>query len=330
MTMEYRQLGASGLKVSALSLGTMTFGRESDETSAREILAASLDAGVNFIDTANTYADGASETLLGKLLQGKRENLVLATKFGNPTGKGPNERGASRSNVINAVDQSLRRLKTDYIDLYYVHHIDPVTPAEETLAALDALVMQGKVRYIACSNYEAWRLTDALWTSRTRGFERFIAHQAQYNLLVRDIEDELVPAALNQGVGLVIWGPLAGGLLTGKYGAAPGTLPNTRSEGKGGGFSNRLPYLVRNATEVVEKLLARSAEIDRLPGAVAIQWLLSKPAVASVVIGARSAQQALQNIQEAVAPVPPSILAELDALSNPPVRYPKDFEFARK
>jgi aryl-alcohol dehydrogenase-like predicted oxidoreductase len=328
--MEYRQLGSSGLKVSSLSLGTMTFGRESDEASAREILAVALDAGVNFVDTANTYANGASETLLGKLLHGKRENLVLATKFGNPTGQGPNERGASRLHVMNAVNESLRRLQTDYIDLYYVHHIDPVTPAEETLAALDALVTQGKVRYIACSNYEAWRLVDSLWTSRTRGFERFIAHQAQYNLLVRDIEDELVPAALGHDVGLVIWGPLAGGLLTGKYGAEPSTLPNTRSDGKGQGFSNRLPYLVRNASEVVEKLLARSAEIDRLPGAVAIQWLLSKPAVSSVVIGARSAEQASQNIQEAVAPVPQSILAELDTLSSPPMRYPKDFEFARR
>jgi aryl-alcohol dehydrogenase-like predicted oxidoreductase len=327
--MEYRKLGRSGLDVSSLALGTMTFGRESDEAAAREILSVALDAGVNFIDTANTYAQGASETLLGKLLKGTRQDLVVATKFANPTGKGPNRAGASRLHILNAVNDSLRRLQTDYIDLYYVHHIDPVTPIEETLSALDALVRQGKVRYLACSNYEAWRLLESLWTSETRGYEKFIAHQAHYNILVRDVEDELVPVAVRKGVGLVPWGPLAGGLLTGKYGVDGRVVAGTRSDKGGQGFVNREPYLAPNSAQIIGRLLELATELGRKPGAIALQWLLAKPAVASVLIGARTAAQARENLQDAIGAVPAEALEELEALSSPAPRYPKDAELSR-
>lgn len=328
--MEYRRLGASGLEVSAIALGTMTFGRESDEAASREILAASLDAGVNFVDTANTYAQGASETLLGKLLQGKRQDVVLATKFANPTGKGPNRAGASRIHILNAVEDSLRRLQTDHIDLYYVHHIDAVTPVQETLSALDTLVQQGKVRYLACSNYEAWRLIDSLWTSRHHGYAAFIAHQAQYNLLARDVEDEIVPAALDKGVGLVPWGPLAGGLLTGKYGRDGRVVAGTRSDNGGQGFRNREPYFAQNSAEIIGRLLELAEQADVTPGALALQWLLHKPSVSSVIIGARTAAQAKDNLRDAGVDVAAEVLEELDVLSQPGPRYPKDSEFTRK
>ncbi|ALM83094.1 aldo/keto reductase [Bordetella sp. N] len=327
--MEYRKLGRSGLSVSALALGTMTFGRESDENAARDILALALDAGLNFVDTANTYANTASETILGRLLQGRRQDVVLASKFANPTGQGPNDRGASRLHILNAVHDSLRRLQTDYIDLYYVHHIDPDTPAEETLSALDTLVRQGKIRYIACSNFEAWRLLDSIWTSRTQGYERYIAHQAHYNLLVRDVEDELIPVAQREGVGLVAWGPLAGGLLTGKYGVEGRHLEGTRSASPTGGFGSREPYLARNSAQILDRLLQLADTLDQTPTAIALQWLLAKPAVASVIIGARTVEQARQNIEALQTPVPREVLDELDSLSLPPPRYPKDFELTR-
>lgn len=327
--MEYRKLGRSGLSVSALALGTMTFGRETDERAAQDILALALDAGVNFIDTANTYANAASETILGRALQGRRQDVVLATKFANPTGAGPNDRGTSRLHILNAVHDSLRRLQTDHIDLYYVHHIDPDTPADETLSALDTLVRQGKVRYIACSNYEAWRLLDGIWTSRTQGYERYIAHQAHYNLLVRDVEDELVPVALREGVGLVAWGPLAGGLLSGKYGTEGRHLEGTRSASPTGGFVNREPYLARNTAQILERLLQIADTLNRPAAAIALQWLVARPAVASVIIGARTVEQARQNIEAVETPVPRDALAELDELSAPPPRYPKDSELTR-
>jgi aryl-alcohol dehydrogenase-like predicted oxidoreductase len=327
--MEYRKLGRSGLNVSALSLGTMTFGREADEAASRQIVSAALDAGVNFIDTANTYAQGASETLLGKILKGQRKELVIATKFANPVSKKPNDVGASRVHILNAVEDSLRRLQTEYIDLYYVHHIDAETPVEETLGTLNSLVQQGKVRYIACSNYEAWRLLDSIWTSETRGLEKFIAHQAHYNLLVRDVEDEIVPVAQLKGVGLVPWGPLAGGLLTGKYGSDGKVVAGTRSDNGGQGFTNREPYLAPNRSEIIGKLLEMSDQTGRSPSELALQWLMAKPAVSSVIIGARSAEQAKENLQAAQARLPQDLLQELDTLSQPRARYPKDAELTR-
>ncbi|MFN2270682.1 MAG: aldo/keto reductase, partial [Anaerolineae bacterium] len=180
--MEYRRMGRSGLKVSEICLGTMTFGHSVDEGEAKRIVDLALDAGVNFVDTANTYAGGQSEVLLGKALKGRRQDVVLATKFFNPTGSGPNDSGMSRVHIFNAIEASLRRLQTDHVDLYYIHHVDVQTPLEEMLRALDDLVHQGKVRYIACSNYEAWRLSEALWISETKNLARFECYQPQYSL----------------------------------------------------------------------------------------------------------------------------------------------------
>ena len=191
--MQYRNLGRSGLKVSEICLGTMTFGHSTDEAEAAAIMDAAFDAGVNFFDTANTYAKGRSEEILGELLKGRRHEAVIATKCFNPTGDGPNDSGSSRQHIMRAVEDSLRRLQTDYIDVYYLHHTDVETPLDETLRALDDLVRDGKVRYIACSNYEAWRLLESIWISDTKGLERFTAYQPQYNLVVRDIEAEIVP-----------------------------------------------------------------------------------------------------------------------------------------
>ena len=206
--MEYRRLGRTGLKVSEICLGTMTFGHGTDIPEADRIVGTSMDAGVTFFDTADGYSDGVSETMLGQALGARRREAVIATKVFAPMGPGPNDSGMSRVHIMSAVEDSLRRLGTDYIDLYYIHHVDIQTPLEEMLRAFDDLVRQGKVRYTACSNYEAWRLMEALWISDSKGLARFSAYQPQYSLVVRDIEEELVPACALKGLGMVVWSPL--------------------------------------------------------------------------------------------------------------------------
>lgn len=326
--MKYNTVGQSGLKVSELCLGTMTFGREAGVDEARAILDAALEAGVNFIDTANTYAKGASETLIGDLLHGRRHDVVLATKFGNPVTPAPNNGGASRLHILRAVEDSLSRLKTDYLDVYYVHHIDESTPLEETLRALDDLVRQGKVRYIGCSNFEAWRLLESIWISRTQGLSPFVIYQPQYNLLVRDIEDEIVPVAELKHVGIVPWGPLAGGLLTGKYRSVDDTIQGTRSQG-GQGFSNRLPFISPNHGAIIGTLLEAASALNRSPESVAIRWLLEKPAVSSVILGARSVEQLQANLAAGGWQLSAEHRERLDEVSRPSPRYPKDSEIGR-
>ncbi|MBS7544838.1 aldo/keto reductase [Ancylobacter oerskovii] len=323
--MEYRRLGRSGLKVSEIALGTMTFGKGTDEAEAGRILDAALDAGVNFIDTADTYAEGASEAYLGRLLGGIRHELVLATKFNNPTGGGPNDSGSSRAHVVRALEDSLTRLRTDHIDLYYIHHVDVQTPLDETLRALDDLVRAGKVRYIAASNYEAWRLLEGLWLSDSNGWSRFVAYQPQYNLLVRDIEDEIVPVCELKGVGIVAWGPLAGGLLTGKYQGGTTAIPGSRSQ-EGWGFRDRQVFYHADREAVVATLIELAGELGRRPAAIAIRWLLERAAVSSVIAGARDAAQFADNAAAAGWTLPPEAKARLDAVSAPPPRYPKAFE----
>src|SRR3954454_463738 len=223
--MEHRQLGRSGLRVSALTLGTMTFGGRGPFANvgstgvdgARHQIDMCLHAGVNLIDTADVYSDGLSEEIVGKTLKGRRDRVLLATKARMPMGDGPNDAGLSRHHLIRSCEASLRRLGTDYIDLYQVHEWDGVTPLEETLGALDHLVNAGKVRYIGCSNYAGWHLMKALGISERRNLERFVSQQIYYSLQARDAEYELVPVALDQGVGILVWSPLAGGLLSGKY-----------------------------------------------------------------------------------------------------------------
>jgi aryl-alcohol dehydrogenase-like predicted oxidoreductase len=227
--MEYRRLGRSGLKVSEICLGTMTFGHGTDTNEAERITHDAMDAGVTFFDTAYGYSDGASETMLGQALGARRREAVIATKVFNAMGSGPNDSGMSRVHIINAVEDSLRRLGTDYIDLYYIHHVDVQTSSEEMLRAFDDLVRQGKIRYAACSNYEAWRLMEALWISDSKGLARFEAYQPQYSLVVRDIEEELVPACALKGLGMVVWSPLAGGYLSGKYRPGESSVAGSRS-----------------------------------------------------------------------------------------------------
>ncbi|HKJ61986.1 MAG TPA: aldo/keto reductase, partial [Hyphomicrobiales bacterium] len=266
--MHYRNLGRSGLKVSEICLGTMTFGHTTDEAEAGAIVDAAFDAGVNFFDTADAYSKGASEEMLGRALKGRRTQAVIATKYFNPMGSGPNNSGASRLHTMQAVEDSLRRLQTDYIDIYYLHHADAETPLDETLRAIDDLVRQGKIRYVACSNFEAWRLMEAIWISDSKGWERFICYQPQYNLVVRDVEDEIIPACELKGLGVVPWGPLAGGFLTGKYKPGVRSAPGTRSE-EGWVFMERM--FAPNADETLTALLEISSQLSCQPAALAIR-----------------------------------------------------------
>ena len=215
--MEYRNLGKSGLKVSEIGLGSLEFGGRLNEQESISVINQALELGINFIDTADVYNNGRSEEFVGKAVKGRRSKVIIATKFGISTGEYPNDYGGSRAHIIAAIESSLKRLATEYVDLYYIHWPDPTTPIEETLRTLDALVSAGKVRYTACSNFAAWQLCEALWTSRANNLEAFMGVQTRYNLLDRSIESELVPCCQRYGVGVIPWGPLAEGFLTGKY-----------------------------------------------------------------------------------------------------------------
>jgi aryl-alcohol dehydrogenase-like predicted oxidoreductase len=321
--MEYRNLGRSGLKVSEVCLGTMTFGRTTDQSEAQRMVNLAFERGVNFFDTADGYSNGESEIMLGKALKGKRRDAVVATKFFNPMGSGPNDSGMSRLHIMNAIEDSLRRLGTDYVDLYYIHHVDVQTPLEEMLRALDDLVHQGKVRYIACSNYQAWRLSEALWISDTKNLARFVAYQPQYSLVVRDIEQELIPLCLLKGVGVVAWGPLAGGFLTGKYKPGERSVAGTRSEEKWV-FPSR--FFGPNADEALASLLEIAESIGSKPAQVALRWVLSRPAVTAVIVGSRNSEQFRENLDTADLVLDESHLQRLTEVSHLPDRYPESME----
>lgn len=318
--MEYRKLGRSGLKVSELCLGTMTFGHGTDEATARQMVDLAFEAGINFFDTANTYGAGQSEIMTGKALAGRRREVVLATKFFNPTGPGPNESGTSRVHIMHAAEDSLRRLQTDWIDIYYVHHVDEQTPLEETLRALDDLVHAGKVRYIACSNHEAWRLMEALWISDTQRLARFVCYQPQYSLIVRDIELELIPLFQYKGLGAVVWGPLAGGFLSGKYQPGQRSLAGTRSEEQ---WVFPEQFLDDGADEILETLLAVADDLARSPSQVALRWVMEQPAITSVIVGARTAEQLSDNLAATEWRLPDEARARLSEVSQMPERYPQ-------
>ncbi len=325
--MEYRQLGRSGLRVSTLTLGTMTFGgagsfaqvgsTQVDE--ATRMLDRCLDAGVNLVDTADVYSDGLSEEIVGQTLKGRRDRVVLATKVRFATGEGPNDAGLSRHHIVRACEASLRRLDTDYIDLYQVHEWDGRTPLEETLEALDTLVRSGKVRYLGCSNYSAWHLMSALATADRHGFRRFVSQQIHYTLQAREAEYELVPVAVAEGVDILVWSPLAGGLLSGKY----------RRDQAGPEGSRHLTDWneppVRNPDQlwdVVDGLVEIAAAHEVSAAQVALSWLLGRPGVASLVVGARTEDQLADNLRAAELQLDPSERARLDELSAPPLLYP--------
>jgi aryl-alcohol dehydrogenase-like predicted oxidoreductase len=321
--MEYRRLGRTGLKVSEICLGTMTFGHGADQAEADRIVGMALDGGVNFFDTADSYNAGQSEIMLGKALGQRRKQTVVASKVFNPTGPGPNDSGMSRAHILDNVDASLKRLGTDYLDVYYIHHVDVETPLDEMLRAFDDLVRQGKIRYTACSNYEAWRLMEAMWISAAQGLERFACYQPQYSLVVRDIEDEIVPVCRLKELGVVCWSPLAGGFLTGKYRPGDKTIDGSRSAE---GWAYPSKYFAANADETLETLLTQAKELGRRPVEVALRWVLDRPFMTSAIVGARTHGQFRESLGAVGWRLPPEAERELDRVSVPAPRYPRAME----
>jgi aryl-alcohol dehydrogenase-like predicted oxidoreductase len=312
--MEFRSLGSSGLQVSLVGLGCNNFGRRCDAEQTRAVVHRALDEGVNFFDTADMYGErGGSEELLGKALGSRRDDIVLATKFGAPMGDAPDQRGASRRWIQRALEASLRRLGTDYIDLYQLHFPDASTPQEETLRALDDLVRAGKVRYLGCSNFASWQLVDALWISRDSGLSSYVSAQNLYNLLDRRIERELVPACREFGVGVLPYFPLASGFLTGKYRAGQAPPDGTRLAGAG-------PMADRILTEQNFERLAALETFARERGRglleLAVGWLASQPVVSSVISGATRPDQVTANVAAAAWRLSAEELAEVHRLSR--------------
>jgi aryl-alcohol dehydrogenase-like predicted oxidoreductase len=325
--MEYRQLGQSGLRVSVLSLGTMTFGGETffskvgatDVKGARHQVDLCLEAGVNLFDTANIYSHGVSEDILGQVLEGRRDQVLIATKFRMVMRDGPNEGGASRRHIIKECEDSLRRLRTDYIDLYQIHEWDGETPLEETLETLNTLVRSGKVRYIGCSNYSGWHLMKALAISDRRNYARFVSQQIYYSLQARDAEYELVPITLDQGLGILVWSPLAGGLLSGKYRRSQKSPEGTRH------FNNWGEPPIHNEEQLYDviDLLVELGETHKVSAAqIALAYLLGRPGVTSLIIGARTEQQLVDNLAAANVRLAPEERARLDKASAPVLLYP--------
>jgi len=321
--MEYRNLGRAGIKVSEICLGTMTFGNGADQDEATRMVHAALDGGVNFIDTANAYVWGKSEAMLGVALKGKRHQAVVASKVFNPMGPGPNDSGGSRLHTKQEIEASLKRLQTDYIDVHYIHHVDHQTRIEETLRAFEDLVREGKILYTACSNFEAWRLIDALWIAKSRGWDEFVAYQPQYNLVVRDIDEEIVPACQVKGLGVVAWSPLASGYLAGKY--TPGSLKvqGTRSA-EGWGFQAR--FFAPNHAEILQTLLDTAKEIGRTPAQTALRWVMDQPFMTSAIVGARNTDQLADTLKAGGWRLPAEALEKLNKVSARPNRYPRAFE----
>ena len=302
--MDYRQLGHSGLRVSALTLGTMTFGGrdrfslvgDTDVAGATRQIDMCLDRGVNFIDTADVYSGGVSEEILGQAIKGRRDRVLIATKARMPMGDGPNDAGLSRHHLIEGCEASLRRMGIDHIDLYQVHEWDGQTPLEETLEALDTLVKSGKVRYVGASNYAGWQLMKALGVADRHGYQRFVTQQINYSLQSRDAEYELVPLAVDQGVGILVWSPLAGGLLSGKFRRADKGLEESRA------LSDWAEPPVRDTEQLLDtiEVLVEIGEGHGVSAAqVALAWLLGRPGVVSLIIGARTDEQLEDNLAAA-------------------------------
>lgn len=327
--MDYRYLGATGLKVSELCLGAMTFGREADEAASFAMLDAFVDAGGNFIDTANVYTAGASEEITGRWLENKsRDDFVIATKVRFPMGTGPNDLGLSRKHILKSVEDSLHRLHTDYIDLYQVHCWDPGTPLEETLSTLDSLVKSGKVRYIGASNYAGWQLQKAVDMARSHNWEPFACLQPLYNLLDRSLEWELLPVCRSEGLGVIPWSPLRGGWLSGKYHRGMDAPPsNTRIEQaqREGWSESWSAYANEHTWGVLDALFAVAEEIGHTPAQVALNWLLRQPGVTAPIVGARSLTHLEDNLGAAGWALEPEQVQRLEAAGRRELPYPYDF-----
>ena len=329
--MEYRQLGTSGLRVSALTLGTMTFGGagkfadvgRTDLATARRQLDLSRDHGVNLVDTADVYSDGASEEIVGEALEGRRDDWLIATKVRFAMGPGPNDDGLSRHHILRGAEASLRRLRTDHIDLYQVHEWDGQTRLEETLGALQTLVEQGKVRYVGVSNYSGWQLLKALGIAEREHLPRFASEQIYYSLAGREAENELLPAAVDQGLGVLVWSPLAGGLLTGKFSrGANGTLTGPAGSRQLSEWSEPPIDFPDRLFDTIAVLAKIAADRGASPARVALAWLLSRPAITSVIVGARTDEQLADNLAAADLTLSAEELGELERVSRPPLLYP--------
>ncbi|MFS4457950.1 aldo/keto reductase [Bdellovibrio sp. HCB2-146] len=325
--MEYRQLGRSGLKVPVLSLGTGTFGGTNeffkawgttDVPEAKRLIDICLEAGLNFFDSADIYSDGAAEDILGKALEGRRHQVLISTKATFRSGQGANDVGSSRFHLINAVEEQLKRLKTDYIDVYQMHGFDPITPVEEVLRTLENLVQSGKVRYIGCSNFSGWHLMKSLAASDRLGIERYVVHQAYYSLIGRDYEHELMPLGLDQGVSAMVWSPLGWGRLTGKIrrGVVPTSGRLHNAPGTGPSVSEEYLY------NVVDVLAAIAEETGKKIPQVALNWLLQKPTVANIIIGARNEDQLRDNLGAVGWNLTAEQVKRLDDVSNSSLPYP--------
>ena len=328
--MEYRRLGHSGFKVPALSFGTGTFGGggelfkawgATDVAGATRLVDICLEAGLNMFDSADVYSAGAAEEILGQAIKGRRDSLMISTKGTFRAGTGPNDVGSSRSHLIRAVEGSLRRLKTDFIDLYQLHAFDALSPPEEVLGTLGDMIRAGKIRYIGCSNFSGWHLMKSLAVSEKYGLPRYVAHQAYYSLIGRDYEWELMPLGLDQGVGAVVWSPLGWGRLTGKV-RRNAPLPETTrlrskiANDKGPPVADEYVFRVVDALDEVAK------ELGKTVPQVALNWLLQRPTVSSVIIGARNEEQLRQNLGAVGWNLTPAQVAKLDAASAVTSAYP--------
>jgi aryl-alcohol dehydrogenase-like predicted oxidoreductase len=326
--MEFRQLGRSGLKVPVLCFGTGTFGGgteffrawgSSDVAEASRLVSVCMEAGVNFFDTADVYSNGLSEEILGKALEGRRHDVLISTKATFPMGKGPNDLGSSRHHLVTACESSLRRLGTDYIDIYHLHGFDALTPVEEVLSTLNHLIESGMVRYIACSNFSGWHLMKSLATSDRYGWPRYVGHQVYYSLVGREYEWELMPLALDQGVGALVWSPLGWGRLTGKIRRGQ-PLPSTsrlhQTSEQGPPVADEYLYQVVDALDQV------AGETGKTVPQVALNWLLRRPTISSVIIGARNEEQLRQNLAAEPWSLSPEQISKLDQASQRRPVYP--------
>lgn len=327
--MDFRYLGRTGLKVSELCLGAMTFGREATEAESVAMLDRFVEAGGNFIDTANVYTRGASEEIVGRWLKGKqREDFVIATKVRFGMGEGPNDIGLSRKHILAAVENSLRRLQVDYIDLYQVHCWDPGTALAETLSTLDSLVKAGKVRYVGASNFSGWQLQKAVDMSRHNGWEQFVCLQPLYNLLDRNVELELMHVCRNEGLGVIPWSPLRGGWLSGKYARGmAGPIEGTRIDtAQKQGLSEMWDHYANEHTwGVLDELFAVAKAVGKSPAQVALNWLLRQPGVTAPIIGARSLKHLDDNLGAAGWALDAEQVARLDKVSEKALEYPYEF-----
>lgn len=310
--MNYKRLGNSGLQVSSLGLGTNAFGKRADQQTSIQIVHAALDYGINFLDTANIYAGTESERIIGLALEGRRQEVVLATKAGLVKHEGPNGSGSSRRHLMQELEDSLRRLKTDYVDLYQIHTFDPYTPLEETLRTLDDMISSGKVRYIGASNYTAWQMMKAIGISEARNLAKYISIQCSYSLADRTPENELLSFCLDQGVGIIPYFPLAGGILTGKYNTTGSAPTGSRADTD----PNFKRFLNEDRIKLGEQVSQLAEETGTSPTALSLAWLMNRPAVSTVIVGATRVQQLEQNLHSTSLTLGHEISGKLDEISD--------------